>query len=103
MCGLIVKETAMISSINTPFWFKSDFIRISPIEPKGIRGVNGASIPAIGIGIIKIQCGKGRRSMLNYALYAPQVALHLISVSRLGDEGCQITFEATFCQVLRKK
>jgi len=82
---LIAIEMAAISSINTPFCFntgatshispfKLDFIRINPIEPKGIRGVNGTSIPAIGIGVIKIRCGKGRRLTLNYALYALQAA-----------------------------
>ena len=39
--------------------------------------------------------------MLKYALYAPQVTLHLMSVGKLGDEGCRITLDATHCQVLR--
>jgi len=38
---------------------------------------------------------------LNYALHALQVALHLISVGKLGDEGCRVVFKVAHCQVLR--
>jgi len=111
-CGLIVEEVATGSSIDTPFCFnmgttshilpfKSDFVKLRSIEPKDIHGVNGPSIPAIVVSIIKVRCSKGRRFTMNYTLYAPQVALCLISVGRLGEEKCQVTFEATHCQVLR--
>jgi len=110
--SLIIEETAAASSINSPICFdtgatshislfRSDFVNISPIEPKQIRGMNGMSIPAIRNGVIKVRCGKGRKFTLNYALYAPQAALCLISVSKLGNEGCRITFDALHCQVLR--
>ena len=72
--GLVVEEMAAVTSISTPFCFdtsamshilpfKSDFARLNSIEPKGINGVNGASIPTIGLGVIKVRCGKGRRFM----------------------------------------
>jgi len=110
--SLIIEETAAASSINSPICFdtgatshislfKLDFVNISPIDPKQIHGVNGASILAIGIGVIKVRCGKGSKFMLNYALYTPQVALCLISVGKLRDEGCRITFDTLCCQVLR--
>jgi len=109
--GLVVEEITTISSTNTLFCFdtgatshislfKSDFIKIFPMEPMEIWGVNGASILAIGIGIIKVRCGKGSNFTLNYTPYAPQATLHLISVGRLRDEGCQISFEAAHCLVL---
>ena len=110
--GPIIEETAAISLLDTLFCFntgatshispfKSDFIKFTSIEPKEIHGVHGASIPALGIGVIKIQCGKGRKFTLNYALYALQAALCLISVGRLGDKGCRIVFKVTHCWVLR--
>jgi len=103
MCQFVIEEIASVSTINTPFFFDtgatshilpfvSDIIELTHMEPKEICGVNGASIPALGTGIIKIQCGKGRDFVLNHALYAPQAALHLISVGKLGDEGCKIIF-----------
>jgi len=78
-CGLIIEETAVMSSIDTPFCFntgvtshislfKSDFVNISPIEPKQIHSMNGTSILAIGISVIRVSCGKGRRFTLNYAI-----------------------------------
>jgi len=110
--GLIIKETTTMPSIDIPFCFdtgatshtllfKSDFINNDPIEPKQIHSVNGTSILAIRIGVIKVRCGKGRRFTLNYALYTPQAALHLILVGKLRDEGCRITVDTAHCRVLR--
>ena len=83
--------------------FKSDFVKIYSINPKEIHGVNSTSIPTIGIGVIIVRCGNGRRFILNDALFAPQVALHLISSGRLRDEGFQVVFEASCCQVLKNR
>ena len=105
-------EHATISTMEGPFCFdtramshispnKADFTDLKPITPKNICGVDGASIPAIAIGLVKIRCGKGRKFTLKDTLYAPQAALHLISVGRLGDEGCTTIFEAKQCRVLR--
>jgi len=99
MHGLVIEEMAAVSSINTPFCFNTgamshispfrlDFIKLALMEPKEIHGVNSSSIPAIKIGVINIQCRKGRKFILNNALYAPQAALCLILVGKLGDTGC---------------
>src|SRR5882724_10459732 len=62
MHGLIVKEMATALLIDTPFCFntgatshispfKLDFVKLGSIEPKEIHGVNGASIPVIGVSV----------------------------------------------------
>jgi len=51
--------------------------------------------------MIRLKCGKGRKFTLRDALYAPEAALCLVSVGRLGDESCKTTFEATCCRVRR--
>ena len=67
---LIAIEMAAISSINTPFCFntgatsnispfKSDFIRLDPIEPKEIRGVNGATSQPLGLLSSRFNAEKG--------------------------------------------
>jgi hypothetical protein len=100
----------MVAEVDMPFCFDTgatshispihtDFVELKPISPKEIRGVNGYSIPAIGIGKIKLRCRKGRKFTLQDALFAPQAALQLISVGRLGDEGCKTTFKVKRCRV----
>ena len=79
---------------------KGDFVELKPIAPRNIRGVNGIASPAIGTGLIKLRCSKGRNLTLRDTLYAPQAALHLISVGRLGDEGYTMTFDAQCCCVV---
>ena len=49
---------------------KVDFMDLKPIAPRSIQGVNGISIPAIGIGLVKVRYGKGRRITLRDVLYA---------------------------------
>jgi len=91
------EEITTISSTNTLFCFDTgatSHISLFQIRfhqdlsngAHGDLGVNGASILAIGIGIIKVRCGKGSNFTLNYTPYAPQATLHLISVGRLRDE-----------------
>ena len=79
----------------------TDFINFTPITPRSIRGVNGSAIPALGIGQIKLQCGKGRNLTLKKSLFAPQATMRLISVGSLGDDGYNAIFTATGCQVKR--
>jgi len=81
--------------------FRTDFVSFSPIAPKSICGVNGSAIPALGIGKIRLWCGKGRNLTLKNSLFALQETMRLISVGSLGDEGYKAVFTATGCQVKR--
>ena len=59
---------------------RANFAELNPIAPRSIKGVNGVAIPTIGTGLVKVRCRKGRNIMLKDALFAPQAALHLISI-----------------------
>ena len=53
----------------------SDFTHLEPIPHRPIRGMNGDLIPAVGMGTIKLRCGKGRKLTLKNALFVPDAAL----------------------------
>ena len=59
---------------------KVDYMDMKPIAPRSMQGVNGISILAIGIGLVKVRCGKGRKITLRDVLYVLYATLHLISV-----------------------
>lgn len=77
----------------------SNFIELTPIKPQAIRGVNGLSIAAIGVGKIKLSMGKGWRLTLKEVLFAPRAALRLISVGQLADDNMTTIFEKFKCIV----
>jgi Pol polyprotein, beta-barrel domain/GAG-pre-integrase domain/Integrase core domain len=79
--------------------YQEDFLELTPIEAQAIKGVNGSSIAAIGIGRIKIMLKKGQDIMLRDVLYAPQAALCLISVGRLADDNMTVLFRKGKCTV----
>ena len=79
--------------------YREDFIELTSIKPRAIKGVNGSTIDAIGIGSIKIPVKKGQLLIHKNVLYVPQAALRLISVGRLADENMSITFEKEKCSV----
>ena len=89
-------DSAATSSCS-PYW--EDFIELVTIKPRAIRGVNGSTIDAIGIGSIRIPVKKGPPLILKDVLYVPQAALRLISVRRLADNNMMITFEKEKCTV----
>jgi len=76
-----------------------NFSKFESIEPRSIHSINGSAIATTGIGKIKLRCGKGRHLTLNRALYTPQASLSLVSVGRLGDEGCTTIFNSKTCTV----
>ncbi|HEV7736039.1 MAG TPA: DDE-type integrase/transposase/recombinase, partial [Chlamydiales bacterium] len=80
---------------------KTDFVEYEPIDPKPVKGVNGACIMAIGRGTIKIQLGKGRKLKLTNALHVPDATLRLISIGKICDDGHKATFSKTRCHIYR--
>ncbi|HEV7737689.1 MAG TPA: reverse transcriptase domain-containing protein, partial [Chlamydiales bacterium] len=79
----------------------ADFIDFTPIEPKPVKGVNGACIMATGKGTIKLRLGKGRKIKLLNALYVPEATLRLISIGKICDDGHEATFSKTNCRIYR--
>jgi Pol polyprotein, beta-barrel domain len=63
-------DSAVTSSCSP---YQEDFLELTPIEARAIKGVNESLIATIGIGRIKITLKKGQDIVLRDMLYAPQV------------------------------
>ena len=61
--------------------------------------MNGDSIPAIGMGTIRLRCRKCRRLTLKNALFIPDTALQLISVGKLAHDELITLFEGNACHI----
>ena len=83
---------------------RSDFMDLQPIPHCPICRMNGDSIPAIGMGTIRLRlrCRKGRRLTLKHMLFAPAAALRLISVGKLTDDDLMTIFESDTCHICNK-
>ena len=64
--------------------------------------MNGDSIPAVGMGTIRLRCGKGRKLTLKNALFIPDAALRLISVGKLADDDLVTLFDSDTCHIHNK-
>ena len=64
--------------------------------------MNGDSIPAVGMGTIRLRCGKGRKLTLKNVLFVPDAALQLISVSKLTDDDLVTLFDSDTCHIHNK-
>src|SRR6266481_2098 len=80
----------------------SDFRDLMSIPHHAVCGMDGKSIPAIGVGTILLHCGKGRWLALKNALFVLDAALHLISVGKLADDGLVTTFGDQVCHLHNK-
>src|SRR5882672_10558620 len=81
---------------------RSYFIDLTPIPHRAVHGMNGSSIPAIGVGTIRLKCGKGRKLTLKNVLFVPDAALQLISVGKLADDNFITIFEEKMYQIHNK-
>jgi hypothetical protein len=63
---------------------RTDFIELTPIAPRTIKGIAGSTISAVGIGKIRLHIAKGTTLILEPALYVPHAAVRLVSVRSLA-------------------
>ncbi|KAJ3538092.1 hypothetical protein NMY22_g5311 [Coprinellus aureogranulatus] len=80
---------------------KSDFINLTPVAAKSVKGIGGSAITAIARGDISVRINAKLTIVLRGALYIPTATVRLISVSKLArdsklvghfdDEKCWIT------------
>ncbi|KAJ3568720.1 hypothetical protein NP233_g5535 [Leucocoprinus birnbaumii] len=66
--------------------FKDDFISLHPVDDRKVRGVNGSTVRAQGVGDILLRDNDGTQITLKDALYIPQSTVRLISIARLIDD-----------------
>jgi Reverse transcriptase (RNA-dependent DNA polymerase)/gag-polypeptide of LTR copia-type len=82
--------------------FHDDFINFVPIVPKSITAADQRSFQAIGKGDVCIEVPNGEtptRIMLKDVLYAPSMALTLVSISRIAAAGYTTVFRDTSCRI----
>ena len=79
---------------------RSDFLMLKPISNCVVKGVNGSSISAIGIGFIKLVVEKGSHLTLENVLFIPSSTVHLLSIACITDStNCNITFSQSFAYI----
>ncbi|TFY76856.1 hypothetical protein EWM64_g7155 [Hericium alpestre] len=79
---------------------RQDFCSFTSIPPRTIRGINGSSTYASGIGNVCLRLGKGCVLIMCDVLHVPNATLCLISVGCLCDKGYTVTFDSmTSCSV----
>ena len=78
---------------------KYDFTELNVVPPRPIKGINGSTIMAIGVGDIILHLPSGNKFTLCNVLYIPDAAIRLISVSKLADTGLTSTFTKDHPQV----
>ena len=82
--------------------FHEDFINFVSIIPKSIAAADQRSFQATGRGDMYIEVPNGEMSvciMLKDVLYAPTMALTLISISRITAAGFTTIFHNTACRI----
>jgi transposase InsO family protein len=90
---------------------REDFITLRPVHDRRVKGVNGSSINASGIGDVKLRVARGAYLVLKDVLFIPQATVRLISIgtlardsnviSHFGDDECWFTNKSTGAVVAR--
>ncbi|CCM06824.1 uncharacterized protein FIBRA_09127 [Fibroporia radiculosa] len=80
---------------------RSDFVSFCSIPPRGIRGMNGSVIYALGIGRVSLSLPTGSTLALDDVLFVPQATVCLLSISALCSSPSQycVVFDHTGVRV----
>jgi hypothetical protein len=82
---------------------RSDFLSLHSTTPRSVKGVGGSSIPAFGVGDIKVRVARGASVILRNTLYVPNATVRLISVSTLtADSNAVAHFDSSSCWITDK-
>ena len=82
--------------------FRHQFVSIRPIAPRPIMAADKRRFFATGMGDLRIRVPNGESStpvMLRDALYAPEMALTVISINRIAKAGYSVLFEKEACKI----
>jgi hypothetical protein len=82
--------------------FRHQFISLRTIAPRPIMAADKRRFFATGIGDLRIQVPNGESStpiILRDALYAPEMALTVISINRITKAGYSVLFEKETCKI----
>ena len=81
---------------------RSKFENYRPIEGRDITTADGCTLKAVGIGNVRIELPNGSKhtkAMLKDVIYAPDMAFTLISISRLDNAECSVSFRKGMCTI----
>ena len=82
---------------------RTKFVNFKSIEDRPIKTADGRVLKAIGMGDVHIELpnGSGRtKAILKEAVYVPEMAFTLVSVSRLDDAKCATLFKNGMCTIM---
>ena len=82
--------------------FSHRFTNLHPIPPRPITAANNRVFYAIGSGDLKIDVPNGASTTpitLKDALYAPDMSMTVVSISRIAGAGYSVAFKGTNCMI----
>ena len=82
--------------------FRQQFVSYRAIPPRPIMAANKRVFYASGIGDVRIRVPNGQIStpvVLRDTLYAPDIALTVVSISRITKAGFTVSFEGKTCKI----
>ncbi|GBE84202.1 hypothetical protein SCP_0601800 [Sparassis crispa] len=82
--------------------FREDFLTFHETMPQPLNAANQQDFVATGVGdmIIAVPNSPGPTKMkLTRVLYTPAIAFNLISIGRIDDAGCTVTFGGQHCEI----
>ena len=85
--------------------FSHHFTNLRSIPPRPITAANNRVFYATGMGDLGINVPNGSKSThitLRDALYAPDMTLTVISISKIASAGYSVIFEGKFCKIKNK-
>jgi hypothetical protein len=81
---------------------RTKFQNYRPLVNRNITTADGRSLKAVGIGDVLIELPNGSKrtpALLKNAIFAPDMAFTLISVSRLDRAHCSVDFQKSLCTI----
>jgi len=85
--------------------FRHRFVSYRSIDPRPITAADKRVFYAVGLGDLQIEVPNGESSssvILKDVLHAPDMALTIVSISRITKTGCAVSFEGDACKIKSK-
>ncbi len=85
--------------------FQHHFVSYHSIDPRPITAADKQVFYAVGLGDLQIEVPNGESSssvILKDVLHTPDMALTIVSISRITKTGCAVSFEGDACKIKSK-
>lgn len=103
--GVVEVETELYDSGATRHMspYRHRFVNFTPITPRPIGAADNRTFKAVGKGdmYINVPCGeKTSRVLLTDVLYAPEMGVTLVAISRITASGSMVVFRDDSCRIV---